>query len=258
MSKANFAAVMAEVFRHEGGFVNHPRDPGGATNLGITIGTLRDWRGKPVTVDDVRALTRAEAEQIYRSRFWQPVAGDQLPDGLDLVAMDGGVNSGTARGIRWLQVGLGVPADGVMGPVTIGAAQKADAVPVIKRACAARMSFLRALRHWDAFGRGWSRRVASVEAVAIRMATQAAHAPARPTLLATKAEAEAKATRDTATATGGAGAGGGVAVLGDLPDWGLWLLGAVVVVIVLRGMAARSHEMARAQALQAEAEGVAK
>lgn len=255
MARDNFDAVMAEVFAHEGGFVNHPRDPGGATNWGITRATLADWRGRAVSVQDVRDLTRAEAQDIYRSRYWSPVAGDLLPAGLDLVAMDGAVNSGVSRGVRWLQTGLGVPADGRMGPVTLQAASQAVASDTIKRACAARMSFLRGLRHWDAFGRGWSRRVAKVEAVALRMAAGAANAPARPVLITAKAEAEAKAKRETAAATGATGAGGGTLALADLPDWALIVTGALVALIVLRGVMARAHQQARAQALQAEAEG---
>lgn len=255
MTRANFPPVMAEIFRHEGGFVNHPRDPGGATNMGITIGTLRAWRGVAVSVQDVRDLTRAEAEAIYRANYWQPVRGDDLPEGIDLVAMDPAVNSGVSRGARWLQQALGVVADSKVGPQTIAAARQADAVPVIQRACARRMGFLRGLRTWDAFGRGWSRRVASVEAVGVRMAIEAAGVRARPALIAEKGKAEDRAARDQAGA-GAAGAGGaGGATLADLPGWGMagLIVAALVVAVLLLGH--RRHEQDRAEAYQKAAEG---
>ncbi|MCC5960530.1 MAG: glycoside hydrolase family 108 protein [Rhodobacteraceae bacterium] len=258
MARGNFEACMAEIFKHEGGFVNHPRDPGGATNMGITIGTLRGWRSGPVTVEDVRTLTKREAKTIYRARYWNPVKGDDLPVGLDLVTFDPAVNSGNSRGARWLQQALGgVSVDGKVGPQTLGAARKAEPVPVIKRACAKRMGFLRGLRTWDAFGRGWSRRVASVEAVSVAMAVAAAGAPARPALVAEQDSAQGKAEREGqaagGTAVAGGGAGGGAATLADLPVWGLAGLAVAVLVIIALLLGQRRHDLDRAAAYQAAA-----
>lgn len=171
--KANFDACLDHVLKSEGGYVDHPRDPGGATNMGITLATLSDWRGKPVTKADVRALTRKEAAAIYRARYWAQVRGDDLPAGLDLVAFDAAVNSGVYRGARWLQSVLGVVADGQIGPRTIAAATACDCPKMISRAVQTRKNFLLSLNTWPTFGKGWSARLVSVEREALKMAKEA-------------------------------------------------------------------------------------
>ena len=168
--KDNFETCLAHVLQSEGGYVDHPSDPGGATNMGITIATLRTWRGRSVTKADVKALTRTEAAAIYRKNYWDAVRGDDLPRGLDLVAFDAAVNSGPSRGARWLQEALGVNPDGVIGPKTIAAAKDAHKEAVIDRACSIRLNWLRTLPHWPTFGKGWSRRVDGVRADAKSMA----------------------------------------------------------------------------------------
>ena len=175
----NFAACLRETLAHEGGWADHPRDPGGATMKGITIGTYRDWKGRPVTKAELRAITDAEVAAIYRRWYWEPVRGDDLPAGLDLVAFDGAVNSGPSRGAKWLQSALRVTADGKIGPATIAAARAADPAAAVNRACDARMAFLRGLSTWGTFGKGWTRRVDSVRATALRMASGAAP-PSKP------------------------------------------------------------------------------
>jgi lysozyme family protein len=176
MAAENFNRIMDEIFRHEGGYVDHPRDPGGATNMGITIGTLRDWRGKAVTKDDVRRLTKDEARTIYRKRYWDAVCGDELPSGVDLCAMDSAVNSGPSRGARWLQRAVGADADGQIGTKTLSAADAADPTVTVQRMCDDRLSFLKGLGTWSTFGKGWARRVESVRSLALELAA-AASAP---------------------------------------------------------------------------------
>lgn len=158
------------VLAHEGGYVDHPADPGGATNRGITIAVLAKYRGKPVTEDDVRNLTEAEARAIYRARYWMPIRGDDLHPAIAYVTMDAAVNSGVARAARWLQQAVGVAADGAIGPRTIEAAAKADPAHVVETCCAARLAFLQSLKTWPTFGRGWERRVHEVESEALRLA----------------------------------------------------------------------------------------
>lgn len=170
MAKANFDACLAHVFASEGGYVDHPKDPGGATNHGITLDTLSGWRGRKVTKAEVKALTKAEAAQIYRKLYWDKVRGDDLPAGLDLIAFDACVNSGAYRGARWLQQGLGVTADGSIGPKTLASAHGAMRQQVIPRCIQARKNFLLSLSTWPTFGRGWSNRLVSVEAAALKMA----------------------------------------------------------------------------------------
>jgi lysozyme family protein len=166
---AHFDFCLAVVLMHEGGFVQHPRDPGGATKFGITRETLARFRGCPVSVEDVRYLTKAEAGIIYRRLFWDPIQADDLPMGLDLVAFDFAVNSGPARAVRMLQGVLGVEADGVIGPITLAAAREMEPEDTIRRLMRARLGFLARLAAWPVFGRGWRRRVLAVEHEALRL-----------------------------------------------------------------------------------------
>lgn len=168
--QGNFDQCMEVVARWEGGWSDHPEDNGGATMYGITIGTLRAWRGRPVTKDDVRRLTKAEALEIYRAWYWQPVRGDDLPAGVDLVAFDAAVNSGPGRSARWLQQALNVRMDGVVGPATVAAACREDPAALIVAATQVRLTWLRGLDDWRHFGRGWTNRVEDVRSKALLMA----------------------------------------------------------------------------------------
>ena len=170
--KANFEACLSEVLKHEGGWADHPKDPGGATMKGVTIGTFAQFKGRKVTKEELRAISDADLRAIYRRKYWDVVRGDDLPSGLDLVAFDAAVNSGPSRGAKWLQQGLGINADGKVGPATVAAAAGAYAPNVIERAIGFRLSFLRGLRTWGTFGKGWQRRVDQVKSKALAMAAQ--------------------------------------------------------------------------------------
>jgi lysozyme family protein len=174
MSPLSFKSAVAHVLALEGGFVDHPHDPGGATNLGITQRTLSSARGAPASRDDVRLLTEAEAERIYRRFFWDAVRGDDLPAGLDTAVFDAAVHSGPGRAVRLLQAALGVPVDGIVGPVTLAAAAAAAPEPAIRRLMRGRRAMLRRLPAYKVFGRGWERRVLAVERQALRRARLAA------------------------------------------------------------------------------------
>jgi len=167
--KENFEAALAAVLVHEGGYVNHPRDPGGATNKGVTQGVYDDWRvrhGKPK--QSVRLITSEEIGAIYKRDYWDRVRGDDLPSGVDYAVFDFAVNSGVSRASRYLQAAVGTPQDGVIGPQTIGAIK--DAKATVKAVCDKRMAFLRGLGTFNTFGRGWTRRVNDVAAKAGAMA----------------------------------------------------------------------------------------
>jgi lysozyme family protein len=180
MAAQCFDAALAETLRHEGGYVDHPLDPGGATNLGITRATLAAWRGRPVAKAEVMALTVAEAGAIYRARYWNVVAGDRLPPGLDLAVFDFAVNSGPSRAIRTLQACLGVARTGRMDEATFAGLARHPPNALIRALTARRRGFLMRLATWSTFGRGWSRRVASVEARALAFAGPARPAPGQP------------------------------------------------------------------------------
>lgn len=152
MAAGNLNACLDVVFRWEGGFVNHPKDPGGPTNMGITLATLSHERGRRATIDDVRRLTRAEAAEIYRKKYWNLVEGDALPAGVDLLAMDIAVNSGPGRALPWLKESANLPP-----------------LPRIKALDRRRRSFWRRLRTFATFGRGWLNRQDDVVKNALRM-----------------------------------------------------------------------------------------
>lgn len=161
MSAENFERCLEHVLQFEGGLVDNPHDPGGLTNLGIS---RRAYPG-----EDIRGMTRERAAYLYRRDYWNKVSGDDLPDGLDLVAFDAAVNSGVSRGAKWLQESVGAVPDGKVGPKTIAAARAADPEEAVRLATAKRLAFLQGLRTWDHFGRGWTRRVDAVRKTALDM-----------------------------------------------------------------------------------------
>jgi lysozyme family protein len=167
---ANFDGCIKVILAAEGGFVNDPRDPGGATNRGITARTLAAWRKQEVTVADVRALGVEEAAAIYRARYWDPLRCGEMPAGVDLMVFDFGVNAGPARSARLLQQAVGAVPDGAIGSATLAKVTAADPRQVIGQLAQARLAYYRALPTFGAFGRGWTSRVADVQQKALRMA----------------------------------------------------------------------------------------
>lgn len=170
--RKNFDYSLKSALQHEGGYVDHPRDPGGATNLGVTIKTLSAWRGRPVSKNEVKKLTLEEAGQIYRRQYWDTVAGDDLPAGVDYAVFDFSVNSGPSRAARTLQAVVGVTADGIIGAQTLAAVRRMSPVTVVEKICERRMAFLRNLDTFSTFGNGWTRRVNDVRRGATALARQ--------------------------------------------------------------------------------------
>lgn len=174
MAQHSFPAALSLVLAHEGGFMDHPLDPGGPTKFGITLATLTRVRGRAVGADAVRALTAAEAGAIYRRVYWDQLSADDLPEGIDLALFDFAVNAGPTRAARTLQAVLGCPIDGAVGPVTVAAARAARAPDTVRALTRARLDHLARLPTWPVFGRGWRRRVLAVEAAALQRARLAA------------------------------------------------------------------------------------
>lgn len=185
MTASNFDSAFARVLKYEGGFVNDPADPGGATNLGVTIGTLSDHLGRRATVAEVRALTPSTVKPIYRARYWQAIHADDLPDGVDLAAFDFAVNSGVSRAAHAVQRACGVADDGQIGPITLAAAGRYDPAVLVERICDDRLAFLRRLSTWPRFGKGWTSRIGAVRTAALDMAhARPKPLPAEPIALA--------------------------------------------------------------------------
>ncbi len=166
----NFPEALAHTLRFEGGWANHPSDPGGATMKGVTHKTYADYLGRAVSHDELRAIPDDHLADIYRKRYWDACRCDELPDGLDLAVFDTAVNTGPAQAARLLQRIVGVPADGAIGPKTIVAVN--DYVEahglheLIEAYTEARQNFYRLLPTYVHFGEGWRKRADGVAKMA--------------------------------------------------------------------------------------------
>ena len=124
-------AMIDDVIRREGGYVDHPADRGGPTNFGITRTTLAHYCGRPVSTAEVAALSRDQARQIYRRDYYHGPRIDRLPGRIQPFVFDSAVNHGPGRAIMFVQricnqAGFGeLVVDGACGPRTIRAAHEA-------------------------------------------------------------------------------------------------------------------------------------
>ena len=152
----NFDTAFDILIGHEGGYVNHPADPGGETNWGITVAVARasGYQGP------MRDLPRSLAKTIYRVGYWDTVKADQLPPAVRFEVFDAAVNSGPKQAAKWLQRAVGVAADGVIGPATINAATAAGPM-IAAHYLGTRLQFMTDLPTWGTFGKGWARRIAA-------------------------------------------------------------------------------------------------
>lgn len=153
MATSNREAAISKTLQYEGGYTNHPADPGGPTNWGITIADARMYWKKDATAADVKAMPKSVAIEIYRKHYWDAMKCDSLPAGVDLAVFDFGVNSGVSRSLAYY-----------------AACPKTDPVATVQVLCDKRLAFLKGLRTWATFGKGWNSRVVDVKAVAVKMA----------------------------------------------------------------------------------------
>src|SRR5210317_79609 len=169
MAAENYQTCLEMILHHEGGYVNHPKDPGGETNLGVTKRVYEDFGG----TKDMKDLTREDVEPIYKKNYWDRVKGDELPAGLDLCVFDFGVNAGTGRAAKYLQTMIGTVADGGIGPNTLKAlalyVESEGVEQTIRNYQAARQEYYESLSTFETFGRGWTRRVDETTKMAIGM-----------------------------------------------------------------------------------------
>lgn len=173
MTAANWPNCLQAILDFEGGFVNNPADPGGATNLGITLATLKSYNPADTT-DDLKALTRTSpiVSFIYSTGYWRPVRGDDLPSGVDLIVFDASVNQGPRTAARTLQKAVGVTADGIIGPATLTAVGCFAAPTLIDAIATAREAEYRADAGFATFGKGWLARLDHCQALAVSMTRQ--------------------------------------------------------------------------------------
>jgi uncharacterized protein (TIGR02594 family) len=183
---SNFERVHPIIAQWEGGYSNHPQDSGGPTNWGITQARLSKHRGRQVSAEEVRALTYAEALTIFRKYYWDPLRCDEMPVPLALMTYNTGVNSGPARGGRFLQQalnaqGFDLDEDGEVGPLTIAAARTCtDVARAVQDYSAIYEAFYRSLAKFSVFGRGWINRLNDVTAQALAWSDDEPVKPGQP------------------------------------------------------------------------------
>ena len=155
----NWQSSLEKILHHEGGYVNHPKDPGGETNLGVTKRVYEEWGG----TKDMKDLTVEDVAPIYKKNYWDKMKCDDLPGGLDLCCFDFGVNAGPGRSAKYLQTMIGTVADGGIGPNTLKAVAEYVEAHGIDKAITnfqnARQGYYEKLSTFDTFGKGWTRRV---------------------------------------------------------------------------------------------------
>lgn len=179
---SRFRECLEIVLTHEGEWADHPSDPGGATMKGVTIGVFAQFKGRKVSKEELRAISQADLEAIYRRKYWDKVMGDDLPVGVDLATFDAAVNSGVGQSVKWLQRAVGAKDDGRMGAETLAALAGRDPKSVVLDMISRRMAMLRGLRTWPTFGRGWTRRVDDIRERAIAMTQTPPRLVGRPTV----------------------------------------------------------------------------
>jgi len=164
--KENYPQALKQVLKYEGGYVDHPKDPGGPTNKGVTQAVYDSWRkSQNLPTQSVRVIADSEVAAIYKNLYWDRVSGDNLPDGVDFAVFDFAVNSGVSRAAKYLQAVVGVTQDGQIGPATIQATKTFVAMAVTNK----RLAFMQSLSIWSTFGKGWSARIADVKAQIIAL-----------------------------------------------------------------------------------------
>lgn len=203
----NFDKVIPLLLKDEGGYSNDPNDAGGPTNFGITLTDYRKYIKSNGTANDVRNMTVDQAKTIYKTKYWDALSCDTLPNGVDYTCFDYGVNSG-----------LGRPRNALKKfPDKKGA----DLINAINDE---RMAFLTSIGHGHNAGflRGWTNRVARVRTTSLNMA---------------------KSSAGTVTGTaGGAVVAGGAAMAGTPHHYWPWIIGGIVASLVIAGVIYLVHE----------------
>lgn len=231
MASANFPRCLVQILKHEGGFTKNPKDPGnwtgGKVGKGKLVGTLKGIAASAHPDRDIPNLTDSEIASIYRAQYFAPAGCEAMPVGVDLAVFDAAVNSGVSRGRKW----------------HAGAKDRGSDKLVIQGICAARMAFLRGLGTFKTFGKGWTPRVANVEATAVAWALAQTSTPGTVKtelkIEAAKATAMKKSATKAATATTG-GALASPAVPTDAvlsPDLWPYAVGVVAAILIVTAVA---------------------
>ena len=241
MAASTYDEALRRLLAHEGGYTNHPSDPGGPTNFGITIYDYRKYVKPNATAADVRAMKLDEAKAIYRTKYWAAQRCDNLPAGVDYSIFDYGVNSGIGRSGRVLRRVVRLPDDtSVVTDQVLNAVAKRDPKAIILAINDERLRFLMALKTWPVFGNGWARRVAEVKAFSLNLADHPIAATAKLPVSNTTAPAKGvvpipKIAQKVTTVTPVA-AGGAAAKTLQLRSWPVTIVAVVGGLVLIAGI----------------------
>lgn len=171
--KETYEQAISRVFKWEGGFTNESTDPGGPTNYGITIHDAQKYWKSDATADDVKAMPKSVAEDIYRKHYADAIWYDSLPPGVDYAVLDYAINSGVSRSIKTLQEIVNASlVDSVMGPETLAKACQADYGTTISKIWDSRLAYDQSLPIWPIYGKGWTNRINDGRKTSMSLLTQ--------------------------------------------------------------------------------------
>jgi lysozyme family protein len=167
---SNFDKSLIKVLEHEGGYVYHPEDPGGETNLGVTKKVYDNWIAEnDLVVKDMQDITVNDVMPIYKKNYWLKAKCDQLPIGIDYIIFDMSVNHGVSRAAKFLQGVVGAEQDGVIGSKTLAMVDKMEQADIVEALCLEREDFYRNLKTFNTFGNGWLNRNSGVKTTSLEM-----------------------------------------------------------------------------------------
>ena len=232
MVASTYDDALRRLLAHEGGYTHHPSDPGGPINFGITIHDYRKYVRPGATAADMKAMRLDEAKAIYRAKYWDALACNALPAGVDYCVFDYGVNSGIGRAARVLQRVAGVADDGKVGPQTLAAVRAREPKAIVAAICDERIAFLQRLKTWPVFGKGWGRRVAEVRAASLAMTDKVVAALKVSTSAPGKGVVPLNAAAQKRSAGGVIAAGGVSATQAGEPSAVLIIVAVTIVVAI--------------------------
>lgn len=138
---ADFSKYAPKLLKFEGGYVNHPDDPGGPTCKGVTLATYRAYCGQEKTVKDLQNISFGTWEKIMKDLYWDRVKGDEIENqSLAEIIADWAVNSGLT-GVMKMQEVVGCKPDGIVGPITLSLINTSDAEQLFDRIWKARQQY---------------------------------------------------------------------------------------------------------------------
>lgn len=164
--KENFDVTLRTLFEQWGALADHPSDPGGMTNLGVTRHVWERWVGREVPESEMRALTPELVTPMFKATLWDAIGGGELPSGVDVVVFDLAVNSGPRYAVQVLQKLLGAELGGLVNPDMLSRASSADPSKLISDYTEERLAYLRMIPDWITSEEDRTKRVAAVKAVA--------------------------------------------------------------------------------------------